>query len=157
LDRTLETAAAIQQHHPHLTVQHNTEIGEVRYGDWEGMSLGELRTRKLWAVIQEYPSRAVFPNGEGLRDAQTRAVNEVERLVLLHPNQMIALVSHADIIKMVVAHYLGMHLDSFQRLNISPASITTLTLGHSRPVVGSINDVAHLKDVLKDLKRETKA
>lgn len=147
LDRTMETAAAIQAHHPHLTVQTNELVGEVKYGDWEGMSIALLRMRKLWSVIQEYPSRAVFPNGEALRDAQTRAVNEIERLVLAHPNEMVVVVSHADIIKMVLAHYLGMHLDNFQRLVVSPASISTITLGHSRPYVGVINDVSHLKGV----------
>ncbi len=147
LDRTMETAAAIQAHHPQLTVQTNDLIGEVRYGDWEGMSIALLRMRKMWSVIQEYPSRAVFPNGEALRDAQTRAVNEIERLVQVHPNQTIVVVSHADIIKMALAHYLGMHLDNFQRLVISPASISTITLGHSRPYVGVINDIAHLKAV----------
>jgi probable phosphoglycerate mutase len=147
LDRTMETAAAIQAHHPNLTVQTNELVGEVQYGDWEGMSIALLRMRKLWSVIQEYPSRAVFPNGEALRDAQTRAVNEIERLVLAHPNEMVVVVSHADIIKMVLAHYLGMHLDNFQRLVVSPASISTITLGHSRPYVGVINDVSHLKGV----------
>jgi probable phosphomutase (TIGR03848 family) len=147
LDRTMETAAAIQAHHLHLTVQTNELVGEVKYGDWEGMSIALLRMRKLWSVIQEYPSRAVFPNGEALRDAQTRAVNEIERLVQAHPKEMIVVVSHADIIKMVLAHYLGMHLDNFQRLVVSPASISTITLGHSRPYVGVINDVSHLKGV----------
>jgi probable phosphomutase (TIGR03848 family) len=147
LDRTMETAAAIQVHHSHLSVQTNELIGEVKYGDWEGMSIALLRMRKLWSVIQEYPSRAVFPNGEALRDAQTRAVNEIERLVQAHPNEMVVVVSHADIIKMVLAHYLGMHLDNFQRLVVSPASISTITLGHSRPYVGVINDVSHLKGV----------
>lgn len=147
LDRTMETAQAIQQHHPTLTIQPNLELGEVRYGDWEGMSIAALRTRKMWEVVQEYPSRAVFPNGETMRGVQTRAVNEIERLVQVHPNQMVVVVSHADIIKMVLAHYLGMHLDNFQRIVVSPASVSTLTLGHSRPYVGMMNDIAHLKPV----------
>lgn len=145
LERTVETAQAIQQHHPHLTIQHNTEIGEVRYGDWEGKHIASLRTRKMWDVIQEYPSRAVFPNGETLRGAQTRAVNEVERLVQCHPREMVVIVSHADLIKMVLANYLGMHLDTFQRIVIAPASISIIQLGHSRPYIAVMNDTAHLK------------
>jgi probable phosphomutase (TIGR03848 family) len=154
LERTMETAEAIRQHHPELTIQQNYEVGEVRYGDWEGMSIGALRSRKMWEVIQEYPSRAVFPNGETLRGAQTRAVDEIERLVQRHPNQMIAVVSHADIIKMVLAHYLGTHLDNFQRIVVSPASISTLTLGHSRPYVGVVNDVAHITQMKREQRHE---
>jgi probable phosphoglycerate mutase len=152
LERTMETAAAIQQHHPHLTIVPYDAIGEVRYGDWEGMSLATLRTRKMWQVIQEYPSRAYFPNGETLRGVQQRIVNAIETIVAQHPQELVALVFHADPIRLAVAHYLGIHLDNFQRIEISPASITTLQLGHSRPYVGSVNDVAHLLE----LKRQPK-
>jgi probable phosphoglycerate mutase len=150
LERTVETAQAIQQYHPHLPIQHNHAVGEVRYGDWEGKSIAALRTRKMWEVVQEYPSRAVFPNGEAMRDVQTRAVNEIERLVRAHPREMVAVVSHADLIKMVLAHYLGMHLDAFQRIVVSPASISTLQLGHSRPFIAVMNDTAHLKTPKRD-------
>jgi len=144
LERTVETAAAIQEHHPHLEIIHNTELGEVDYGDWQGAKIADLTRRKMWSVIQEYPSRASFPNGETMRGVQVRAVDEIERLVRIHPGQTIAVVSHADLIKMVMAHYLGMHLDNFQRIVISPASISTLVLGHSRPFVANMNDVAHI-------------
>jgi probable phosphomutase (TIGR03848 family) len=154
LERTMETAQAVQQHHPHLTIEANTELGEVKYGDWEGASIAALQSRKMWQVVQEYPSRAVFPNGETMRGVQTRAVNEVERLVKKHPGQMIAVVSHADLIKMVMAHYLGMHLDNFQRIVISPASINTLQLGHSRPFIASMNDVAHVTQLKDERKKE---
>lgn len=150
LERTMETAQAIQKHHPSLTIEHNTELAEVKYGDWEGASIAALRTRKMWQVVQEYPSRAVFPNGETMRGVQTRAVNEVERLVQKHPREMIIVVSHADLIKMVLAHYLGMHLDNFQRIVISPASINTLHLGHSRPFIATMNDVAHVTQMKRE-------
>lgn len=147
LERTVETAQAIQRHHPHLAIEETLPMAEVRYGDWEGMSIDILRKRKLWQVIQEYPSRAVFPNGEALRDVQTRAVNEIERIVRKHPGQMIAVVSHADVIKLALAHYLGTHLDHFQRIVVSPASISALTLEHSRPFIVSVNDTAHLHSI----------
>jgi probable phosphomutase (TIGR03848 family) len=153
LERTVETAEAIQQYHTHLTIQHNREIGEVQYGDWEGKEIAALRRRKMWGVVQEYPSRARFPKGEAMRDVQTRAVNEIERLVTQHPRQMIVIVSHADLIKMVIAHYLGMHLDNFQRIVVSPASITTIQLGHSRPFLVTINDTAHVQYMERERKQ----
>lgn len=146
LERTMETAQAIQNHHPKQSIIPNKAVGEVQYGDWEGMKISDLRGRKMWNVIQEYPSRAVFPNGEALRDAQTRAINEIEHLRGLHPKQTVVIVSHADIIKMVTAHYSGTHLDNFQRIVISPASITTIMLDHSRPYLVTVNDTAHIKN-----------
>ena len=153
LERTMETAEAIQKHHTNLTIQTNKQIGEVQYGDWEGKKIAALRRRKMWEVVQEYPSRARFPNGEAMRDVQTRAVSEIERLVEQHPRQMVAIVSHADLIKMVIAHYLGMHLDNFQRIVVSPASITTIQLGHSRPFLVTINDTAHVQYMERERKQ----
>ena len=144
LERTMETAAEIARHHAQLKVLRHAEIGEVHYGDWQGKSIGELQRRKMWDVVQEYPSRARFPNGETMRGVQTRIVNAIEALAQQHPNEMIALVFHADLIKMALAHYLGMHLDVFQRIVVSPASISTLQLGHSRPLIVSMNDIAHV-------------
>ncbi len=153
LERTMETAEAIQQHHPHLQIQQNAEIGEVRYGDWEGMEIAKLSGRKMWHMVQHYPSRASFPNGETMRGVQDRAVNAIEALVAAHPRDLVVVVSHADLIKMVLAHYLGMHLDEFQRIVISPASISSLMLGYGRPYVGTMNDMAHITQMERERKQ----
>jgi len=71
-------------------------------------------------------------------------VNVLEALVGRHSNQRVAIVSHSDIIKLVVAYYLGMHLDFFQRIEISPASITVIRLEMDRPTVAYVNDTSHL-------------
>ena len=154
LERTMETAEAIRQHHPHLEIKHIDGIGEVRYGDWEGQEIARLAKSKMWQVVQEYPSRAYFPNGETMREAQMRAVNAVEALAIDHPRDMAAVVTHADLIKMVLAHYLGMHLDNFQRIVISPASISSLMLGYGRPYIATMNDMAHVIQMERDRKQQ---
>lgn len=156
LERTMETAEAVRQHHPHLEIKQTLELGEVRYGDWEGMEISKLSGRKMWQVVQQYPSRAEFPNGETMRGVQTRAVNAIENLVAAHPNEMVAIVTHADIIKMVLAHYLGMHLDEFQRIVIMPASISMLSLGFGRPYVSSMNDMAHISQMEQERRQAGK-
>jgi probable phosphoglycerate mutase len=154
LERTMETAEAIRQHHPRLTILHKEGIGEVIYGDWEGKKISDLAQRKMWRVVQDYPSRASFPNGETMRGVQMRVVNALEELVIEHPRDMVAVVFHADLIKMALAHYLGMHLDNFQRIVVSPASISSLMLGHSRPYIASMNDVAHLAELERERKNQ---
>jgi probable phosphomutase (TIGR03848 family) len=153
LERTVETAQAIQKYHTDLDIQSHPGIGEVRYGDWEGMAIADLQSRKMWHVVQHYPSRAYFPNGETMRGVQERAVNAIEELTARHPRGLVVVVSHADLIKMVVAHYMGTHLDNFQRIVISPASITTLMLGYGRPYVVSVNDIAHVLQMERERKR----
>lgn len=157
LERTMETAEAIRQHHPQLEIKHQEGIGEVRYGDWEGQEISKLAQRKMWQVVQEYPSRAYFPNGETMRGVQERAVNAIEQLAAAHPRDLVAVVSHADLIKMILAHYLGMHLDVFQRIVISPASISTLMLGFGRPYVVTVNDMAHVLQLEKERRQEKQA
>jgi probable phosphomutase (TIGR03848 family) len=156
LERTMETAEAIQQFHTRLAITQNAQIGEVRYGDWEGKSIASLQTRKMWHLVQEYPSRAYFPNGETMRDVQLRAVNALEVIVSENPNGFVVVVSHADLIKMVLAHYLGAHLDNFQRIVVAPASISHVQLGYGRPYVGSMNDTAHLMELERAKKQHDK-
>jgi probable phosphoglycerate mutase len=152
LERCVETAEAVHKHHPHLTLNMLEEIKEINFGEWQGMSLSDLRKRKLWDVVQHTPSRAVFPGGESFAEAQFRSVRAVEQIVKRHRAQLVAIFSHSDVIKLVMAHYLGMHLDTFQRIEISPASISTVQLGHASPYVVGINDVAHLRQPKREAK-----
>lgn len=125
LVRCLETAQPIAQAHG-LEVMEHAGIGEVRYGQWEGKKLKRLAKRKAWATVQHYPSRFRFPDGEAFVEVQLRAVAALEELSRRHSQEWIAAVSHADIIKLLLAHYLGMHLDLFQRLVVAPASLNLI-------------------------------
>jgi probable phosphomutase (TIGR03848 family) len=144
LERTVETAQAVLEHHPGLQLQLLDALGEVRYGTWQGEELGKLSQRKLWQVVQFAPSRARFPGGEAMRETQLRAVNALEDLTTKHPRQTVAVVSHSDVIKMIMAHYLGMHLDMFQRIEISPASLTIISVAYGRPIVVQVNETSYL-------------
>jgi probable phosphoglycerate mutase len=154
LERTMETAEAIRRYHPQLEIVHIDGIGEVEYGDWEGQEISKLTKTKMWQVVQEYPSRAYFPNGESMRAVQMRAVNAIEHLAVAHPGDLVAVVTHADLIKMALAHYLGMHLDNFQRIVISPASISSLMLSFGRPYVVTMNDIAHILQMEREKKQK---
>jgi len=144
LERTRETAEAIVSHHPTLTVQSLDEVGEIRFGQWQGEKLSRLRKETLWKIVQVYPSRAHFPGGEAIRQAQARAVDALEALAKQYPKGRIAVVSHSDIIKLIVAHFLGAHIDMYQRIEISPASLTIIHLGYDRPTIAKVNDTSHL-------------
>ena len=132
LERTQETARIVAKPHG-LKVRTRKGVGEVDYGDWTNQPLKQLRRRKLWKVVQQTPSRMTFPGGGSIRGAQARAVDTIEALVADHGDDVFAVVSHADVIKAVVAHYVGMPLDTFQRIVISPASVTVLALADGAP------------------------
>ena len=127
LTRCVETAAYIADTH-RLSVQHLEEIGEVRYGEWEGKKISKLARKPMWHAVQFFPSRARFPGGETLGETQFRAVTALEETAARHEKEMIVVVSHADVIRLLLAHYLGVHIDLFQRLVIAPASVSILAL-----------------------------
>lgn len=149
LERTVETAQAVIKHHPHLTLNLLEEVGEVRFGEWQGAELRKLFGRKQWRNVQAFPSRVRFPNGETLREAQLRAIDALENLVAKHPRARVAVVSHSDIIRLVVSHYLGMHIDMFQRVEVSPASLTVISMAFGRPTVLQVNETSYLPEPKK--------
>ena len=145
LERCLETAAAVAEPRG-LKVETVEDVGEVRYGEWTGRELSELAKHELWRLVQLHPSGARFPEGESILEMQTRAVLACERLRSGHPGETVAVCSHADVIKAVTAHYLGMHLDLFQRLAVGTASVTALGFG-PLPHLLRLNSVGDERDL----------
>lgn len=144
ITRCLETAEHLTTPHQLPIIELN-DLGEVGYGKWEGKKIKKLAKKKSWYAVQHYPSRFHFPGGEALREAQFRIIQTLEHLSKVHEEETIVVVSHADLIKMVLAHYLGIHLDLFQRIVISPASISVLTLMKNGVVrVVRVNDTGPL-------------
>ena len=144
LERAIETALPLAKAKG-LTIHKRSDVGEVRYGEWTGKSLKALARTKLWQVVQKQPSAMQFPEGETLRDVQSRAVNEIEKIAAAHPKDMVAIFSHGDIIKLVLAHYLGMPLDMFQRLAVNTASVSVVQRQGSMPLVMKVNDQVNVK------------
>jgi probable phosphomutase (TIGR03848 family) len=143
--RCLETAEFIAKSKK-LKIVELADVGEVRYGEWEGKKIKKLAAKPEWHTVQHYPSRFQFPQGEALREVQFRAIQALETLSATHGQEMIAVVSHADLIKLVLAHYLGVHIDLFQRIVISPASVSVLALQPNGSVqVVRMNDTGPLQ------------
>jgi len=90
------------------------------------------------------PSRAVFPGGESLRAMQSRMIDALDAVVAAHPHETVVVVSHADPIKSAIAHYTGMHLDLFQRLHVSPASVTVFDFHAYGALLVKCNDTGGL-------------
>lgn len=139
-ERTVEPLAAALGLAPVV----DERISEVDYGSWTGRKIGELVKEPLWTVVQQQPSAAVFPDGEGLAGVQARAVAAVRehdgRLNDEHNGDVLWVAcTHGDVIKAVLADALGSHLDSFQRINADPASVSVIRYTTLRPFVIHVN------------------
>lgn len=138
IERTRETADAISSR-TGLDVVIREGLGEVHYGKWSNRTFKSVRRTRLWEQVHRWPSAARFPDGENLRETQARALHEVETLREAHPKARVCCVTHADVIKLVVAHYLGVHIDLFQRIVVEPGSISVVALGDHGPLVTALN------------------
>jgi probable phosphomutase (TIGR03848 family) len=117
---------------------------ECAYGEWTGRPLRELSKDKLWSAVQHQPSAVRFPGGESMWEMSARGIGAVRswdaRMEAEHgPYAVWAAVSHGDIIKAVLADALGMHLDSFQRIVVDPASISIVRYTAARPYLITAN------------------
>jgi probable phosphomutase (TIGR03848 family) len=141
LERCVETAAPIAATRE-LVVQNDDRMGECGYGEWTGRELKKLAKEPLWRQVQAHPSAVTFPGGESLQAMAARAIAAVRDWnARLGPTATYAVVSHADVIKAVVADALGLHLDFFQRIQVDPCSVTVIRYAELRPFVVRLNDV----------------
>jgi probable phosphomutase (TIGR03848 family) len=128
-----------------LVVRAEPDLSEVDYGDWTNRELRSLFKEPLWTVVQQHPSAAIFPAGEGLAAVQARSVAAVRahdaRITAEHGAEAVWLLcSHGDVIKSILADALGQHLDSFQRIVVDPASVSVVRYTDTRPFVMRVND-----------------
>jgi probable phosphoglycerate mutase len=131
LERTMETAQPLAKA-LQLEAVPTPGLLETDCGEWQGQSVRKLRRLKIWRSLQGSPSSFCFPGGETVFECQHRMVKVLDDLRRQHsPADMVVCISHSDPIKMLVAHYLGMPLDHFQRLSISTASITVLQISEN--------------------------
>ena len=138
-ERTIETAARLAEPHGLLPITEEQLI-EVDYGEWTGQELAKLYKLAEWKTVLRQPSRMRFPGGESLAEAQLRGVGICEDLVGRHPAGAIAVITHADIIRLVLGFFLGQPLDFLSRLTVSPTSVSVLDISKKGAVtVSAIN------------------
>ncbi|MBO0693559.1 MAG: histidine phosphatase family protein [Acidimicrobiaceae bacterium] len=146
MERTRETASPIAAALG-LRVAVRRGLIECDFGEWTGAELKTLFKKPEWTTVQRFPSGFGFPGGESFSGMQARMVETTAALVAEHPGEAIVAVSHADPIKAVVAAALGTHLDLFQRIVISPCSVTAISYGTAGPTVLAVNSTGSLKEL----------
>jgi len=146
LERTTETARPIARL---LGLRVRTERGliECDFGSWTGAKLSGLYKKPEWAQVQRWPSGFRFLGGESFLEMQARMASAIARLVLLHRGGTVVAVSHADPIKAAVSSAAGTQLDLFQRLTVSPCSVSALAYGDGGPSVLTVNSTASLTEL----------
>jgi probable phosphomutase (TIGR03848 family) len=146
LERTTETARPIARQLG-LRVRSDGGLVECDFGEWTGARLKTLAAKPEWAQVQRCPSAFRFPGGESFLEMQARMSSAISRLVRLHRGETVVAVSHADPIKAALASAAGTPLDLFQRLTVSPCSVSALAYGDAGPHVLTVNSTASLTEL----------
>ncbi|HEY8576011.1 MAG TPA: histidine phosphatase family protein [Devosia sp.] len=140
-ERAQQTAEAVAAARGGMPVETVEALDEVDFGEWSGSTFDQLNTRPEWRHWNEQRSLAATPTGETMLDVQRRAIDVVRQLVAQPGDTRSALVSHADVIRAIVGHLLGLPIDAWQRFDISPASITTLVVGDWGSKLITLNEI----------------
>jgi probable phosphoglycerate mutase len=127
-----------------LSIEISDALAEIDYGDWTGKSLDELRPLEAWKQWNAFRSGAAVPGGETMLQIQARVIAEMNRLRHKHPDQLVALFSHGDVIRAALAYWLGSPLDLFHRIEISLASVSVVAIGDYGPWVLCVNNTQEI-------------
>lgn len=137
ISRCFQTIQPLVRARPDIALLHEEKIQEMNYGQWNGKDLKTLSKKRDWQRIQSTPSKFTFPDGESfnqLRRRVTLFLSQVER-----KDGPILVVSHGDVIKMILASVLDLPTDKFQNFVIEPASISIVQYESKSKTIVSLN------------------
>lgn len=138
LERARETATPLAEAHG-LEVHVSDAFHEVDFGEWTGMDFDALEKRPEWRSWNEFRSTARPPGGEAMQEVVGRALRGLEAIAAVHAGERVAIITHCDVIRPLLAHFAGMPLDHLLRLEIDTASISTVEVNPWGPRILGIN------------------
>jgi len=154
MERAVETAQPLAAALG-LEVQLRPELIELDYGRFQGRTFKQLQRAKLWKEVLNNPAGVRFPDGESFIEAQQRVTNELEAIAALHTDEeIVACFTHADVVRLSIAHYLQMPINAFQRLAINTTSVTVVVRVKDQVFVPHINQVAGFEIKMPEKKDE---
>jgi len=138
LERTLETAEPLAETKG-LVIIPDDHFIEIDFKEWTRKSFGELENEFGWKQFHFFRNGCVIPGGELMVEVQSRMIAGIQKICSRHPGETIAVFSHNDPIKSVIAYYLGVSLDLFLRIEISTSSVSIISIYENGAVVRGIN------------------
>lgn len=145
LQRTCTTAMILAKPHG-LEVETSDDLIEIRLGDWQGLHIDEVRQKwpKLWQQSRTDPSEITMPNGESFQQVTERAIRGFDKIVVANHGKQVIIVSHEIVVKVLVAHALGVSNSIYRRFEINNASLSAIRIIDSKARLATLNDTSHL-------------
>jgi len=146
LRRAYTTAAILAKFHE-LELKVLEDLIEIRLGDWQGLHTDEIKRRwpELWQQSRIDPSELTMPNGESFRQVTKRAVRAFQAVVGANRGKPAVIVTHDVIVRVLVAHALGVSNSIYRRFEINNASLSVIRVVNSNSQLITLNDTSHLE------------
>jgi broad specificity phosphatase PhoE len=122
-----------------IEITHDADLEEVRFGRWQGKTYDEIATDPDYRAFASDPVTHRTPGGETIVDVQRRGLAGLERAL---PGERVLFVSHGDIIRSTLCHFLAIPIVEFRRVRIDNCGISAVTLRRRRPEVKFVNMLA---------------
>ena len=143
LERAVETAEPIAKAHQ-LQCNIDTDFLELDFGSWTNQSFDTLNVDPVFTHFNTFRSGTRIPGGELMLEAQCRIVRGIQKLAAKHPDEVVAIISHSDMIKAAIAFYTGIPIDMMQRLEVSPASVSIIHIYKNSASLQLLNQTVNL-------------
>lgn len=145
LQRTCATATILAKPHG-LEVETSDGIIEIQIGDWQGLHIDEVGQRwpELWKQSRIDPSEITLPNGESFQQVTERAIRGFDKIVAANHGKQVIIVSHEIVVKVLVAHALGVSNSIYRRFEINNASLSAIRVIDGKARLATLNDTSHL-------------
>ncbi len=150
LQRAVQTAEIIGRS-ASIEVARDPRLIDFKLGRWTGMSYGEIAANDEYQQFLRQPDAMTIPGGESLEEIKRRAVAAVEQALSDSPSgDAVAIVTHAGVIRVLLAHYMGSPPANYHRIRVNPGSISILSFADDRdpPRVLAVNLASSIDRVL---------
>jgi broad specificity phosphatase PhoE len=138
--RAIQTASPIAER-LNISIEIEPALDEIDCGAWSGHSFEELEREQTWREWNISRGTARPPRGERIEDVQQRIIAHLNRMQLAHPEERVVLVTHGEVIRTAILHYLGLSADVWNQIEIDPASVSTVMLTDGAAQVCAVNEV----------------
>jgi broad specificity phosphatase PhoE len=148
--RAVQTAEVVAQQYS-IEIARDPRLADFRVGKWEGMAYDDVLHSPEYQRFVADPLSERIPGGEDLKQIRDRAIGAVEQALEDTPaGESVAIITHAGIVRVVLAHYLGSNLANYHRLRVSPGSVSILSFADDRdlPRVLAVNWKSDVRGVI---------
>ncbi|MCZ6547548.1 MAG: histidine phosphatase family protein [Deltaproteobacteria bacterium] len=146
LKRALDTAQILLEQNK-IPMKIDPELTEVDFGRWEGYLFDDLVEDETYRRFLRSPQKSAVPGGETIGDVQKRGLKAIQRAALEIPEGRLLFVSHGDVIRAILCHYLRVPLEEYRRLRIDNGSLSVLEIDGTWAHIKFINyipDITHM-------------